>query len=485
VVGVHPAIAAVVAKIIIRPANITAKERMAISSLPGLGAPGSSPQARSHRKRSSDTRAILPQDEPVVGGGWIDADRLKSVGRMAAGRMYVPWAGLLPSAPKNQTIDIHKCRKSGSVRKASAEYGAMHLTVVNLAHYLINRGLLSADAVVAADLVILDASRRNRNFKVIRKSGPGLFVKQMRETQPDTVHTLRREAACYERARNDPTLNRLMPQLIAYDRVRHLLIIELLPEAESLAEHHARERTFPVEIGRMLGEALGLYHGCAASIIEDESMSSLFPRQVPPVLRLQRGGLAALGQFGRVGPAVSAVIQQHSEFQNLLDELGAEWRFDSLIHGDLKWDNVLVFPALDGGLDFRVVDWELADFGDPAWDVGAVLQSFLSVWVLSMPITSGLPPEHYVGMAEQPIEPMRPVMRAFWEAYAAVRGFADAERERALERSMRFAAARLLWTAAEQRVHAAQLDLPAMALLEVSLNILKSPAQAVTDLIDG
>ena len=91
-----------------------------------------------------------------------------------------------------------------------------------------------------------------------------------------------------------------------------------------------------------------------------------------------------------------------------------------------------------------------------------------------MPIASGLPPEHYVGMAEQPIEPMRPVMRAFWEAYATVRGFADAERERALERSMRFAAARLLW-----------LDLPALALLEVSLNILKSPARAVTDLIDG
>ena len=361
----------------------------------------------------------------------------------------------------------------------------MHLTVANLTHFLINRGLLSPDAVLAGDLVILDASRRNRNFKVIRGTATGLFVKQMREMQPDAMLTLRREAACYERARDDPALSRLMPRLIAYDPARHLLILELLPEAESVADRHAREKTFPVEIGRILGEGLGLYHAQAAGIVEDEAMRSLFARQVPVMLKLQSGGLAALGQFGRIGPALSAVIEQHPEFQSLLDALGAEWRFDSLIHGDMKWDNVLLFPTEGGGLDFRIVDWEMADLGDADWDVGAVLQSFLAVWILSMPIASGLPPEHYVRMAAQPIEPMRPVLRAFWEAYAATRGFAEGDRKPALERSMRFGAARLVWAAFEQRLYATQLDPAAMALLQVSLNILKNPAQAVTDLLNA
>lgn len=360
----------------------------------------------------------------------------------------------------------------------------MHLTVANLAHFLISRGLLSPDAVFAGDLVILDASRRNRNFKVIRSAGPGLFVKQMRDMQQDAVLTLRREAACYERARDDPALSRLMPRLINYDPARHLMIVELLPDAESLADRHAREKTFPAEIGQMLGEGLGLYHARAASILENEAMRSLFARQVPVVLTWQSGGHAALGQYGRIGPALSAIVQQHPEFQTLLDAIGAEWRYDSLIHGDMKWDNVLVFPTPGGGLDFRIVDWEMADLGDADWDVGAVLQSFLTVWILSMPIASGLPPERYVSMAAQPIEPMRPVLRAFWEAYAATRGFAEAERQPALERSMRFGAARLVWAAFEQRLYAAQLDPAAMALLQVSLNILKNPAQAVADLLD-
>jgi hypothetical protein len=67
------------------------------------------------------------------------------------------------------------------------------------------------------------ASRRNRNFKIIRSAGPGLFITEMREMQPDAMATLRREAACYEMARNDPALSRLMSRLGAALGVTALL----------------------------------------------------------------------------------------------------------------------------------------------------------------------------------------------------------------------------------------------------------------------
>jgi hypothetical protein len=359
----------------------------------------------------------------------------------------------------------------------------MHLNVANLAYYLIERGLLSASGIVAGDLTILDSSRRNRNFKVFRATESGLFIKQMREMQADAMLTLKREAACYELARDDSTLSRLMPRLISYDAGRHVLIVELLPDAESLADYHAREKTFPIEIGRMLGEGLGLYHAHASALLQNDTLRALMACQVPVILSLGRGGHSALGQYGRIGPALSSLIQQHTDFQALLDGLGTEWRCDSLIHGDMKWDNVLVFPA-PAGRDFRIVDWEMADFGDAAWDVGAVLQSFLAVWILSMPIASGLPPERYVSMAAQPLETMRPVLRTFWEAYAATRDFSVDQRKAELERCMRFGAARLVWAALEQRLFVPQLDPAATALLQVSMNVLQDPARAVTELLD-
>ena len=317
----------------------------------------------------------------------------------------------------------------------------MHLSAANLPHFLMGHGLLGANEIVAGYVTIIDASRRNRNFKVIRNGGSGLFVKQMRDMQTDAMLTLKREAACYEIARNDPSLSRLMPRLIRYDESRHVIILELLPEAESLLNYHARRKMFPIEIGRMLGESLGLYHTQAGALIENEKLKQLLIRQIPVILTLNRGGHAMLGRFGRIGPAISALLQQHKDFEGLLDALGAEWRFDSLVHGDMKWDNVLVYSGT-GELDFRIVDWEMADFGDAAWDVGAVLQSFLSVWIMSMPIASGVPPEAYVSMAAQPLDAMRPVLKSFWEAYSKTRKFGKDQSNGELERCMRFAAAR-------------------------------------------
>src|SRR4051812_604510 len=149
----------------------------------------------------------------------------------------------------------------------------MHLTIANPAHFLIDRGLISPSAIAAGDLVVIDASRRNRNFKVLH--GGGLFVKQIRSLQTDAMLTLRREAACYELARSDPALARLMPRLVVYDPQRHVLVVELIPEAESLAEYHSREKTFPPRVGQLLGKALGSYQAGTAGIVGNDAIQAL------------------------------------------------------------------------------------------------------------------------------------------------------------------------------------------------------------------
>ena len=50
---------------------------------------------------------------------------------------------------------------------------------------------------------------------------------------------------------------------------------------------------------------------------------------------------------------------------------------------------------------------------------------------------------------------------------------------------MRFGAARLVWSAIEQRMYVWQVDPAAAALLQVSLNVLKDPPRAVKDFLDA
>ena len=102
----------------------------------------------------------------------------------------------------------------------------MYLTASNVVHYLLGRELITSDSVVDGDFVVAEAGRRNRNYKVIRRENPGLFIKQIAASQTQAVMTLQREAMCYELARSAPsfaTLAALTPALVDYDAGRHVL----------------------------------------------------------------------------------------------------------------------------------------------------------------------------------------------------------------------------------------------------------------------
>ena len=45
----------------------------------------------------------------------------------------------------------------------------MLLTSTNIVHYLLERGLVSAEQVVDGDYMVVEAPRRNRNFKVMKR----------------------------------------------------------------------------------------------------------------------------------------------------------------------------------------------------------------------------------------------------------------------------------------------------------------------------
>src|SRR5213076_3215200 len=103
-----------------------------------------------------------------------------------------------------------------------------------------------------------------------------------------------------------------------------------------------------------------------------------------------------------------AIVRQYPEFPSALEALRTGWRSERLIHGDMKWDNCLVLGSGGPGqgpsppLPLRVIDWELADFGDGLWDVGGIFHSFLCSWLMSMPPHDQARAELLVGSARYP-----------------------------------------------------------------------------------
>jgi hypothetical protein len=363
----------------------------------------------------------------------------------------------------------------------------MLLNSDSVVHYLMQRGFLSFDSVVEGDLMVVEAPRRNRNFKVTRQRGAGLFVKQVQEWDPQALATVQREAWCYSLAKTVPelaSLRALLPEFRFYDAQRYVLVLELLKEFESLAEYHQRLGMFPAEIAEALAEAMGAYHRETRDRLAQLPQAQVFPKTVPWVLSVHLQQASWFQSISAGNSQLLGLVKKYDQFSAALDRLRSQWSFSSLIHGDIKWDNcMIVAPAsANGKPKLKVVDWELADLGDALWDVGAILQSYLSFWILSMPTWQNAKAEDLIAHAPYKLEAIQGAVRAFWRRYTQTAEVpADARREH-LIRSIAYGAVRMIQTAYESLTYATQMNANVLYLLQVSMNVLLEPEEAAREL---
>lgn len=350
-----------------------------------------------------------------------------------------------------------------------------------LVRYLLERGLLPHAAVVDGDVTVVERARRHTNYTVLRQRGPGLFVKQMRPDQSGSAQTLQKEAAFYGVIGGDPALSdvhALMPRFHAYDPEAHFLIVELLAGAEDVNEHHARLGTFPVETARRMAAALATVHTASRRELASRPTSVMFPRSPAWILSFHTFPDTAMqGMSGANGQFIN-LLRGSTEFVQALDRLRATWRYETLIHADMKFENCML--AADGA---RIVDWELADIGDPLWDAGSIIQAYLTWWINGTQIAPGAPLMLSATSSMFPLESIRPAIQAFWNEYAAKMGFQPHELDEKLERTIACAGARLLQTVYESSAYSQSLAPHAMLEVQASMNMLRQPRVAAAELI--
>jgi aminoglycoside phosphotransferase (APT) family kinase protein len=176
---------------------------------------------------------------------------------------------------------------------------------------------------------------------------------------------MERESAIYESAAANESLQQLMPKLVQFDRPAQALIFELLPGAQSVAL--LQDRHTSIDLARAAAHSLALLHR------QPRFSSELIDRQPPGIYTAHRGG--PLLQW--LGPGQMQIVDRVSVSPILapaLDRMSAQWRPERPIHGDVKWENCL-WTAAAGSMHW--IDWELADNGDPLWDAGCVVQTYL------------------------------------------------------------------------------------------------------------
>jgi hypothetical protein len=338
--------------------------------------------------------------------------------------------------------------------------------------YLLARGALDAETIVDADVVVRDVSSRNRNFRVEVSSGAGFHVKQGSDS--NTRLGVAREAGVYRDIRRlNPRFVEFMPVLQQFDEARGVLLLGLIRDAEDLRAYHLRNKKFPAELGAAIGEVLAILHALGPPAGEADH-----PCPYPSFFNLYRPSLEIFRSASAANIQLIRIVQASSEFCQRLDVVRKGLRCEVLLHNDLKWDNMLLAPE---GL--RLVDWETAIFGDPAWDLGSVFGQYLSWWIFSMPVSGGQPAENFVDLATFPLANMKPALNAFWTAYFSSRGLGSKDASQLLMRAVAMTGVRLLQSAFEASQFAAQLTSSDILHIQLASNILERPVDACRHLM--
>ena len=82
----------------------------------------------------------------------------------------------------------------------------------------------------------------------------------------------------------------------------------------------------------------------------------------------------AKGYFGN--SPVFTHIKNNPAFLEAMKTTSQLYKVSTLIHGDIKNVNFILKDETDPK-SLKLIDWEIADVGDPLWDVAGMIQSLI------------------------------------------------------------------------------------------------------------
>jgi aminoglycoside phosphotransferase (APT) family kinase protein len=335
------------------------------------------------------------------------------------------------------------------------------LELADVPAYLLERHLLESRDVVEGELRVTDSSRLNRVFIVTARGRPTLVVK--------AGPRVRREAAILDRLHRASGLSAFLPPVVFADSALDLLVLESPPEARDLTRQHAHGR-FSRALAREAGRGLAALHATPKAVLEGIRPAG----DQGSALRVHMPHAEAVHDLSPAAIELTRVIQALDDLCAALDALAASSRDEAVIHGDIRWDNLLAFRPRTAKRwrSVQFIDWELSGPGDPAVDLGAFLGEYLRGWAQSVPAAGLVHPGRELAAVGVPLQRLRPALRAFWEAYARSSGGGADELARTFRRAVDLAAVRLLTAALEEAQTLDRLRARVLVLVPLSRNLL-------------
>jgi Phosphotransferase enzyme family len=311
------------------------------------------------------------------------------------------------------------------------------LSSENVLDYLVKHHLLQIQDRALAQI----EAREYKNFNLVitLATGDSLLVKQERFYTEKRQHCeFWREQKIYELFQHFPEINNLWEltsEVVYFDPDNFIIVLRYFNDYCNLSQFYDEHQFqwFPVAIAHSLGQIIAAVH-CHTwnqvahqSFLAQAEFSGRDIAKPPSFLRgLERFGPGIFSKISTDGLEFWRLYQRYGSLHEAVVEMAESYQFCCLIHSDLEFRNILV--KVNGGntvssntslenASVKLIDWEFFRWGDPAYELGIVLASYLSLWLESLVVSRTIPLQTALKLATTPLELLQPSMTALVQSY--------------------------------------------------------------------
>lgn len=335
---------------------------------------------------------------------------------------------------------------------------------------------------------------KNFNLLLNLKDERKLLVKQeRRDREGKTAGEFLHEWRVHQLLQQFSELNRfgsLVSEVLHFDADKSIIVFNYLNNYHDLSDFYAKENVFPIEIAATIGEVLANIHQSTFNHQKYRDFLAQERETIPQkkvTKNLDRIEPEIFGAVPADGLKFFALYQRYDSLGKAISELLETNTPCCLTHNDLKLNNILLHNDREslsklGGTDesiIRLIDWERGAWGDPAFDLGMLIGSYLQIWLGSLVVSKDVEIEESLRLAMTPLELIQPSIRATVRAYFAKFAEILEHRPDFLSRVVQNAGFALIQQIQATIQHQKSFGNMGICLLQVAKSLLCRPEQSI------
>jgi serine/threonine protein kinase len=308
------------------------------------------------------------------------------------------------------------------------------LSSQNVLEYLIQHNLIEEQAKNLSQVELKIA--KNFNLLVTLPDNRQLLVKQERynsegKTAGEFVHEWRIQEFlnCFSELNS---IQSWLPEVLHFDADNSIIVFNYLNDYCDLADFYLKERIFNPIIAENIGTILATIHSATFERKDHRNFFSQNRKEITEesffklTHTLNRVEPEIFGSVPADGIKFLAFYQRYDSLGKAIANLLDTFNPCCLVHNDLKLNNILldsdwerasVTTDLSNQNLLRLIDWERCRWGDPAFDLGMLLASYLQLWLSSLVVSKTIALEESLSLAMIPLEQLQPSLAALATAY--------------------------------------------------------------------